>query len=329
MKQNAMMFTCLMMGLTACRAGTPPPAISYDRARFKEATIQEEPARPVEIVEVPKPLPLPGQLMPLPGQSPADKLSPAERVETANKAALLEPSRHGYINAVQVYPYSEGALYRLYGAPGQVTDIALQPGEQLRAVSAGDTVRWVIGDTTSGSGDEQQVHILIKPFAPALKTNLMIATDRRTYHLQMLSTEETAMAAISWSYPQDRLVMLRRNNAEVLAAQPVAHNLALEKISFGYEIEGDHPSWRPVRAFDDGHKVYIEFSERIDRGEVPPLFVIGTNGDTQLVNYRKRGSYYIVDQLFRVAELRLGTDPQQVVRITHIKASGGGDHHDG
>ncbi|SOC24623.1 P-type conjugative transfer protein TrbG [Thalassospira xiamenensis] len=324
MKRKAMMLTCSMMVLTACKAGTPPPTISYDRAEFKPAKVEAEPARPVEIVEVPKPLPLPGQLMPLPDQSPADRLSPEQRVETANAAALLEPSRHGYINAVQVYPYSEGALYRLYGAPGQVTDIALQPGEQLRAVSAGDTVRWVVGDTSSGSGDNQQVHILIKPFAPALKTNLMIATDRRTYHLQMLSTAETAMAAIFWSYPQDRLVMLRRNNAEALAAQPVDRNLALEKLRFGYEIEGDHPSWRPIRAFDDGRKVYIEFPEHIDRGEVPPLFVIGANGDTQLVNYRKRGTYYIVDQLFRAAELRMGTDPQQVVRITHIKASGGG-----
>ncbi|WP_417834028.1 P-type conjugative transfer protein TrbG [Thalassospira xiamenensis] len=329
MKPDAMILTCSMIVLTACKAGTPPPAISYDREEFKLAKVEAEPARPVEVVEVPKPLPLPGQLMPLPGQSKADKLSPEQRVETANTVALLEPSKHGYVNAVQVYPYSEGALYRLYGAPGQVTDIALQPGEQLRAVSAGDTVRWVIGDTTSGSGDNQQVHILIKPFAPELKTNLMIATDRRTYHLQMLSTAETAMAAISWNYPQDRLVMLRRNNAAALAAQPVAHNIALEKISFGYEIEGDSPSWRPIRAFDDGRKVYIEFPEHIDRGEVPPLFVIGANGDTQLVNYRKRGTYYIVDQLFRAAELRMGTDPQQVVRITHIKASGGGTRHDG
>ena len=159
MKHNAMMLTCSMMVLTACKAGTPPPAISYDREEFKPAKIEEEPARPVEIVEVPKPLPLPGQLS---GQPPADKLSPEQRVETANTAALLEPSKHGYVNAVQVYPYSEGALYRLYGAPGQVTNIALQPGEQLRAVSAGDTVRWVIGDTTSGSGDNQQGHILIK-----------------------------------------------------------------------------------------------------------------------------------------------------------------------
>lgn len=29
-----------------------------------------------------------------------------------------------------------------------------------------------------------------------------------------------------------------------------------------------------------------------------------------------RGNYYIVDRLFAAAELRLGTKPQQVVRIT-------------
>src|SRR3546814_9664918 len=61
----------------------------------------------------------------------------------------------------------------------QVSDIALQPGETLTAVSAGDTVRWVIGDTTSGSGDAKRVHVLVKPFAPGLKTNLVRSEERR------------------------------------------------------------------------------------------------------------------------------------------------------
>ena len=65
-------------------------------------------------------------------------------------------TKSGYLNAVQLYQYNEGALYHLYAAPEQVTDIALQPGETLSAVSAGDTVRWVIGDTTSGSGGERR-----------------------------------------------------------------------------------------------------------------------------------------------------------------------------
>src|SRR3546814_259917 len=122
---------------------------------------------------------------------------------SSDRAARLEPTRHGYVNAVQVYPFTRGALYRLYAAPEQVSDIALQPGEKLVAVSAGDTVRWVVGDTTSGTGDEQQVHVLVKPVAPDLKTNLVITTDRRAYHLEMESTEGTYMASVSWHYPHE------------------------------------------------------------------------------------------------------------------------------
>ena len=98
------------------------------------------------------------------GPSP-DGQTPAASVRSANHAALREPSIAGYINAVQVYPYGEGVLYRLYAAPERVTDIALQPGETVTAVAAGDTVRWTIGDTSSGNGDTRRTHILVKPFA--------------------------------------------------------------------------------------------------------------------------------------------------------------------
>ena len=129
--------------------------------------LQPDPPKPVKIVEVAKPLPLPGQLKPLPGpKAPADPADPHVRVEEANGAARVQPTRAGYINAMQVYPYSDGALYQVYAAPGQITDIALAPGEQLVGagpVAAGDTVRWVIGDTESGTGPTKRVHILVKP----------------------------------------------------------------------------------------------------------------------------------------------------------------------
>lgn len=51
--------------------------------------------------------------------------------------------------------------------------------------------------------------------------------------------------------------------------------------------------------------------------------MIGSKGNTELVNYRLRGNYYIVDRLFAAAELRMGEDPQQVVRITR---TGDGEH---
>ncbi|RWP01386.1 MAG: P-type conjugative transfer protein TrbG [Mesorhizobium sp.] len=303
--------------LSACASKrVPPPEISYDAADFKPAAVEKAPEKPVRIVEVPKPLPLPGQLQPEPGKVAKDKSSPEERVADANKAATQQPTRYGYINAVQVYPFADGALYQLYAAPERVSDIALQPGEKLTSVSAGDTVRWVIGDTVSGTGDNQRTHVLVKPFAPGLSTNLVITTERRTYHLQLQSTEKTAMAAISWTYSEDQIVALRQRNAQAEAVTPVASNVALENIRFRYSITGDTPPWRPRRAFDDGSKVYIEFPRRIDQGDAPPLFIVGADGNNQLVNYRMRGNYYIIDRLFAAAELRLGAKQQQVVRIT-------------
>ncbi|MDQ1153459.1 P-type conjugative transfer protein TrbG [Brevundimonas sp. SORGH_AS_0993] len=307
------------LALAACAGTTPPPAITYDAADFKPAVAVPEPPRPVEIVEAPTPLPLPGQLQPAPsGRSRSVRTEaglPTARVEAANRAATQEPSSAGYINAVQVYPWTEGALYRLYAAPERVSDIALQPGERLVAVSAGDTVRWVIGDTTSGVGDQQRVHVLVKPFAAGLSTNMVITTDRRAYHLALQSTDTTAMAAVSWTYPADRLMALQRQNARAEETRPIADGVALTNLRFRYVITGDRPPWRPVRAWDDGSKVYIEFPGRLDQGEAPPLFVVGPQGDAQLVNYRVSGNHYIVDRLFAAAELRLGENPQQVVRI--------------
>jgi type IV secretion system protein VirB9 len=301
-----------------------PPAISYDDTP-RPAVLQPEPPKPVQIVELPQPLPLPGQLKPLPKQhagtpEPAD---PRVRVEQANGAARVQPTRAGYINAVQVYPFTEGALYQLYAAPGEVTDIALEPGEKLVGagpVAAGDTVRWIIGDTESGAGASKRVHILVKPTRPDLVTNLIINTDRRTYHLELRSAEKTYMASVSWSYPQDQLIALRRQNAAAEQVMPIASAVDLTALNFRYRIEGDAAAWRPLRAFDDGHQVFIAFPSGIAQGEMPPLWVIGAAGGAELVNYRVRGNHMIVDRLFAAAELRLGADPQQRVRIIRTDA---------
>ena len=106
---------------------------------------------------------------------------PARRVQLANAAASVKPTRAGYVNAIQVYPYSGGALYQLYVAPVHVTDIALEPGEELKAVAAGDMTQWKIGDTESGSGGSRHAHVLVKPVSADLPmNNILIATDRRT-----------------------------------------------------------------------------------------------------------------------------------------------------
>ncbi|TIP08728.1 MAG: P-type conjugative transfer protein TrbG [Mesorhizobium sp.] len=300
-----------------------PPEIQYDDAR--PAVRKVDPPGPVKVVELPKPLPLPGQMKPVgTSKAKAEPGDPKLRISQANEAARMQPVRDGFINAIQLYPWSEGALYQVYAAPGQVTDIALQPGEQLVGtgpVAAGDTVRWIIGDTQSGAGDRQQVHILVKPTRPDLQTNLVINSDRRTYHLELRSTEKTYMASVSWQYPQDQLIALRRQNAQASAAQPVTAGVDIQKLNFRYRIEGDAAPWKPLRAFDDGAKVYIEFPSGIGQGEMPPLFVIGPSGGSELVNYRARENYYVVDRLFAAAELRLG-DKNSERRVRIVRTDG-------
>ena len=94
----------------------------------------------------------------------------------------------------------------------------------------------------------------------------------------------------------------------------------VEKLKFRYRIDGDDPPWRPLRAFDDGDKVFIQFPSGLAQGEAPPLFVHRARREAALVNYRVRGPYYIVDRLFGAAELRLGIKPQHVVRIVRTDA---------
>jgi type IV secretion system protein VirB9 len=107
------------------------------------------------------------------------------------------------------------------------------------------------------------------------------------------------------------------------APDPVAAAVSVEQLNFNYRIEGDRPEWRPLRAFDDGRQVFIQFPPTLAQGEAPPLFVIGGGGRAQLVNYRLRGRYYVVDRLFGAAELRLGERRQQVVRIVREGSAGG------
>lgn len=239
--------------------------------------------------------------------------SPAVRVAGANATARVEPSSQDYLNATQVYAWEAGALFQVYAAPGRVTDIALQPGETLSAqgpVAAGDTVRWIIGQTESGSGEGRRTHILVKPTRSDLRTNLIINTDRRTYHLELNAHASAYMASVSWRYPQDEMIALQAR-----AAREAEPRMQLEALDFRYRVSGPRVPWRPVRVFDDGRQVVLEFDAAIDQASLPPLFLRNAEGGADLVNYRVVGHRLIVDRLFEVAELRLvsGRRTQTVV----------------
>ena len=206
--------------------------------------------RRCEVVELPKPLPLPGQLKRLPrGKAPPEPADPTARVNLANAAARVQPVRDGFINAVQVYPFSGGALYQVYTAPGQVTDVALQEGEQLVGsgpVAAGDTVRWIIGDTESGAGATKA-----RPHpgqADATRPHHQPRHQHRSADLSpraALDAQRPTWRPCPGTIPQDQLIALRRQNAAAATAAPIDAGVDVSKLRFRY---ADHRRQSAVAA---------------------------------------------------------------------------------
>ena len=305
-RRSALPAALLLATLLSACATQRPPQISYDS--------DVPPLPPVPTVltdDRPRPLHIPPAWTPSHGGAAAN--SPTARVANANAAARVEPRREGYYNAIQIYPWSEGALYQVYTSPGQITDIALEPGESLTGagpIAAGDTARWIIGDTESGSGVTRRVHVLVKPTRPDITTNLVITTDRRTYMIELRAGANPYMPAVAWAYPQPPA-----SQRQAIPATPVIPATAAR--NYRYALSGDNPPWRPVAVYDDGRRVYVEFPRGVVQGEMPPLFVIGSEGELQIANSRIYQNILIVDRLFGAAELRLGSgDHQQTVRIS-------------
>lgn len=258
--------------------------------------------------------------------APAHAQAKSSSVTQTNQAAIRGAGDASVVGALHEFAYERGALYAIQASPQRITDIALEPGEQLLSVSAGDTTRWIVGDARSGAGPAAQAHVLVKPNAGNLTTNLVVMTDRRVYHIELKSVTGTAMAAVSWRYPAE--MMLANNPAPPATPMPPAPSpFTPEQLNLRYRIDGDKPDWRPLAAFDDGRQVFIEMPETIRTMEAPPLFVIGDAGP-ELVNYRVAGKYYVVDRLFTRAELRLGSGwgqkKVQIYRQTPIAGGGNG-----
>jgi len=63
------------------------------------------------------------------------------------------------------------------------------------------------------------------------------------------------------------MLALQRQAQIASAIAPVDTGLSLENLRFRYAISGSNPPWKPLRAFDDGEKVYIQFPAGIAQGD--------------------------------------------------------------
>jgi type IV secretion system protein VirB9 len=207
-------------------------------------------------------------------------------------------------------------------APLHVTDVALQAGELIKDVHAGDTVRWEISPLLSGPIENQVTHVMIKPAGPDFRTDLVIGTNRRVYHLELLSRKSDWMPSIGFSYPDEIQAewdaYQRETSKKKLENTLPETGENLLTLDFRYSVNGS-AAWKPVRVYSTGLKTVIQMPALMKATESPALLVIGEGGEEQLVNYRVRGDRYIVDLVFQKAVLISGVGRKQSkVTITRV-----------
>ena len=317
--------------------GTPPAALNAapppGRRRSKVSpTAKAAPADPAGEDYL-------GQEKPLTSQQKAS-LAIAGRWRDAALAGAAPPVA-GADGAV-VFAFG-GAEPTVVCAVLQVCDVQLQAGEQVNSINVGDSSRWLITPAVSGQSPSEVQHLMLKPMDVGLATSLVVTTDRRTYHMALVSRREDYMPSVAFSYPADTAAQwanLRLHVAQEAAADQarVAKETAvpgaqaangsqeyLANLRFNYTITGE-AGWMPVRVFNDGVKTVIEMPSSLPQGDAPTLVVVRKGGaisndaDTTLVNYRVQDGRYIVDQVFDQAVLVVGVGAKQE-RVTIVRGN--------
>lgn len=206
-----------------------------------------------------------------------------------------------------------------------ITDLELEQGEIVKSVNIGDSSRWSIQAAVTGEGPSATQHLLIKPFDVGLETSMLVATDRRAYHINLKSTRSNYMPIVRFTYPEKQQAILAQQ--ELLRKQELEKNsLAVDangdektylgNLNFNYEVEGS-VSWKPVRIYDDGKKTIIEMPKEVLNRTAPSLLIleeeegIFSDEKTRIINYRLQNTKYIVDGIFNTAILTMGIDNNQ------------------
>jgi len=229
---------------------------------------------------------------------------------------------------IQPFAGRNGAIQYVFGVQSpsiicavlQICDIALQPGENVNSIQLGDTARWHVEPAVSGSGIYKTQHLLIKPMDVGLETSLVVATDRRVYHIRLRSHRTKYMPQTSFTYPEEVLakwdtIQHQEQKKREQKILPKTREY-LGDLSFNYEISGSAP-WKPIRVFNDGRKTIIQMPKKIQQTEAPTLLVVRkeggllSNDETIMVNYRIQKDRYIVDTVFEKAILIAGVGKQQ------------------
>ena len=206
----------------------------------------------------------------------------------------------------------------LIAAPFNITDLELEAGESIENVLLGDAARWSIDSSYVGNIP----HIFFKPLDTGLETSCVVTTNRRVYHLRLVSQRKGFMPYVGFLYAEHRIAFIRASREKAAQEHHVkttvinGKTVDLTALDFGYKVDGDlHVGWKPVQVYSDGQKTYIKLPAKVQ--EMPVL--LAKNGGDILINYRVENNTFIVDGDITEVMLILGVGSNQK-KITVKKA---------
>lgn len=218
------------------------------------------------------------------------------------------------------------SMPKLTCSPGRACDIEMEADEKIKKVILADSVNWRWEGAESIERGKTIQHLVFQPIDKELETNVIITTDRRTYHIKLYSpkVEGAYINRAGFYYPQDMVTSWdEKVKAEtVMATKAVSGNVmptpvTPEKLVFDYSIDGDS-DFKPIRVFNDSERVYLAMPDSLRTGENPVLILMDEKDKEMVVNYRRvvdpeTGSiHYVVDKLFSKAELRRGSEKVKI-----------------
>jgi type IV secretion system protein VirB9 len=190
-----------LAGLDASSTDIAPPPAAVERKAGERSDAELVIVEPLGTAGVSTEIPYLAAVATQPERAvpPRSGQSGRAAIAIANQAARAPSRTDGFVGGVQVFSWSLGRVFEVWTAPLRVTTLTLGEGEVLVSKAAGDTVRWQIGETTSGAGAARRTHVLLKPLERGLETNLVLTTNRRVYLLDLRSgAAEAFNMAVAW-----------------------------------------------------------------------------------------------------------------------------------
>ncbi len=231
-----------------------------------------------------------------------------DAVRASTNASLQTPEV--WNGGTMYYDFDSDFTYEIYCQPYRVTDLILEPGEQVIEMPfLSEEKVWEIGAGVSRNGNIDTQHFFLKPAYSGLVTSFIIITDKRVYHMLLKSYKDCYMTQVKWKYPNSMPFNIKSTAMEERINKLSKESTGVDPayLSFDYKMSYSvfkKPYWLPVRVYDDGKHTYIVMNETVLHMTSPVLF----NHKNERINYSVHKTVIVINELIEKVTMRVGRE---------------------